>query len=208
MHSREPIAIVDIGSNSVRLVVYSGALRVPSPIFNEKVLAGLGAGLAQTGELSAKSQEKALAALRRYRLLIGHMGIKKTRVVATAAARDARNGPQFVRKIDAIGFDCEVLSAEEEARSPAKACCRRFRRRWHRRRPRRRSLELADGPGRVVRTAISLPLGVLRVDDDTDGERHVATPCARLSGTAGWRGRLRTPFYMVGGSWRAQPRST
>ena len=114
--SRQPIAIVDIGSNSVRLVVYSGAPRVPTPIFNEKVLAGLGAELAGTGELSARSQEKALAALRRYHLLIGHMGVKRTRVVATAAARDARNGAQFVKRIDAIGFDCEVLAAEEEAR--------------------------------------------------------------------------------------------
>jgi len=61
--SRQPTAIVDIGSNSVRLVVYSGAPRVPAPIFNEKVLAGLGAALADTGELSARSQEKALTAL-------------------------------------------------------------------------------------------------------------------------------------------------
>src|SRR5688500_15063716 len=114
MKSRKPFAIVDIGSNSVRLVVYSGAQRVPSPIFNEKVMAGLGAGLSETGKLAASSQERALEALRRYRLLTAHMGVGRTRVVATAAVRDARNGPQFVERIEQIGFDCEVLSSEAE----------------------------------------------------------------------------------------------
>ncbi len=99
----------------MRLVVYSGAPRIPFPIFNEKVLAGLGADLAKTGKLSAESQERALAALSRYRLLIDHMGVKQVRAVATAAARDASNGAKFVQAIKRIGFKCEVLSAEEEA---------------------------------------------------------------------------------------------
>ena len=80
------------------------------------MLAGLGAGLAETGALSDRSQERALAALRRYRLLIDHMGVKRVQVVATAAARDARNGAEFVAQIKRIGFDCEVLSPAEEAR--------------------------------------------------------------------------------------------
>ncbi len=208
MPSRKPIAIVDIGSNSVRLVVYSGAPRVPTPIFNEKVLAGLGAELADTGELSVKSQEKALAALRRYHLLIGHMGVRRARVVATAAARDARNGAQFVRKIDAIGFDCEVLTAEEEARLAGEGVLSAI--------PGADgivgdlgggSLELADVRGGVVRTAISLPLGVLRIDDDAAGERQardILRAGLNQSGiAAAGAGR---PFYMVGGSWRALAR--
>lgn len=208
MPSRKPIAIVDIGSNSVRLVVYSGAPRVPTPIFNEKVLAGLGAALADTGELSAKSQEKALAALRRYHLLIGHMGVRHARVVATAAARDARNAAQFVRKIDAIGFDCEVLTAEEEARLAGEGVLSAI--------PGADgivgdlgggSLELADVRGGMVRTAISLPLGVLRVDDDADGERQaldILRAGLKQSGLAdASAGR---PLYMVGGSWRALAR--
>jgi exopolyphosphatase/guanosine-5'-triphosphate,3'-diphosphate pyrophosphatase len=205
---RQPTAIIDIGSNSVRLVVYSGARRVPSPIFNEKVLAGLGAELADTGELSARSQDKALAALRRYQLLVGHMGLKRTRVVATAAARDARNGPQFVRAIDRIGFTCEVLSAEQEARLAGEGVLSAI--------PGADgivgdlgggSLELADVQGGKVRTAISLPLGVLRVDDDSDGERRALDILRRgleQSGLAeAGAGR---PFYMVGGSWRALAR--
>ena len=208
MQSRQPIAIVDIGSNSVRLVVYSGALRVPSPIFNEKVLAGLGANLAETGELSVKSQQRALAALRRYRLLVRHMGVKRTRVVATAAARDARNGAQFVRKINAIGFDCEVLVAEEEARLAGEGVLSAI--------PGADgivgdlgggSLELADIQGDKVRTAISLPLGVLRVSDDGDGEkraRDVLRAALEDSGLA--KESAGRPFYMVGGSWRALAR--
>ena len=206
--SRQPTAIVDIGSNSVRLVVYSGAPRVPAPIFNEKVLAGLGAALADTGELSARSQERALAALRRYHLLIGHMGIKRTRVVATAAVRDASNGPQFVRKIDAIGFDCQVLTAGEEARLAGEGVLSAI--------PGADgivgdlgggSLELADVGGGAVRTAISLPLGVLRVETDGDGERRalaILRSGLEESGLASaGAGR---PFYMVGGSWRALAR--
>ena len=208
MHSREPIAIVDIGSNSVRLVVYSGALRVPTPIFNEKVLAGLGACLAETGELSPRSQDKALAALRRYRLLIRHMGIKTCRVVATAAARDARNGPQFVSAIKAIGFDCEVLSPEQEARLAGEGVQSAI--------PGADgivgdlgggSLELADVNDDAVGTAISLKLGVLRVADDADGQRHVRdTLRSALKGSGLAKTSAGRPFYMVGGSWRALAR--
>ncbi|WP_309661180.1 Ppx/GppA family phosphatase [Sphingomonas sp.] len=206
MRPAKPIAIVDIGSNSVRLVVYSGAPRVPTPIFNEKVLAGLGAELAATGELSARSQEKALAALRRYHLLIGHMGVKRTRVVATAAVRDARNGAQFVRRINAIGFNCEVLPAGEEARLAGEGVLSAI--------PGADgivgdlgggSLELADVRKGQVTTAISLRLGVLRVS--ADGEKkalEILRSALHESGLAeAGAGR---PFYMVGGSWRALAR--
>ena len=117
MANAEPAAIIDIGSNSVRLVVYAGPPRVPTPIFNEKVLAGLGSGPDRSGPLPEEPRERALAALRRFKLLIDQMKVKRTRVVATAAIRDAEDGPQFVRDVRRIGFDCEVLSAEEEARA-------------------------------------------------------------------------------------------
>ena len=99
MPHRQPVAIIDIGSNSVRLVVYSGRQRAPSPIFNEKVMAGLGAGLRETGELDPASQRRALMALQRYHLLLKHMHVRNVQVVATAAVRDARNGPRFVREV-------------------------------------------------------------------------------------------------------------
>jgi exopolyphosphatase/guanosine-5'-triphosphate,3'-diphosphate pyrophosphatase len=201
---QEPIAIVDIGSNSVRLVVYSGTQRIPAPIFNEKVLAGLGAGLADTGALSARSQERALEALRRYRLLIDHMGIRRTHVVATAAARDASNGREFVRMIERIGFDCEVLGPEKEARLAGEGVMSAI--------PGADgivgdlgggSLELADVRGNAVKSGISLPLGVLRVGDG-GGERRVrdALRAALKDSGLAKKGAGR-PFYMVGGSWRA-----
>ena len=87
LHHGPPIAVIDIGSNSVRSVIYEGLTRAPTPIFNEKVLAGLGAGLDRSGRLPAEARHKALAALQRFRLLVDYMKVKDTRVVATAASR-------------------------------------------------------------------------------------------------------------------------
>jgi exopolyphosphatase/guanosine-5'-triphosphate,3'-diphosphate pyrophosphatase len=205
----EPLAIVDIGSNSVRLVVYAGAPRIPSVVFNEKVLAGLGAALAQTSELSAESQARALAALRRFRLLIRQMGVKRTRVVATAAAREARNGAAFLDAIRAIGFEPEVISGEMEGILAGEGVLSGI--------PLAEgvvgdlgggSLELAGVGGGKVGRSISLPLGVLRIGEpDRKAEERVrATLRKALRETGlGERGRGR-PFYMVGGSWRALAR--
>jgi len=91
-----PVAVIDIGSNSVRLVVYEGLTRSPTPIFNEKVLAGLGREVQSTGLLAADAVEKALDALRRFRTLCDIGDVKQVWCVATAACRDARNGPEFI----------------------------------------------------------------------------------------------------------------
>src|SRR5271154_6681345 len=92
----EPVAIVDIGSNSVRLVAYEALTRAPVATFNEKVLCGLGRGVATSGVLPEDGVEKALGALRRFRALCDIMGIEDVRALATAAVRDASNGPQFL----------------------------------------------------------------------------------------------------------------
>jgi exopolyphosphatase/guanosine-5'-triphosphate,3'-diphosphate pyrophosphatase len=110
----DPIAIIDIGSNSVRLVVYAGAARVPSVIFNEKVMAGLGRDMGPGRMLSEAAQDRALAALRRFRILTRQMRVGRTRVVATAAVRDAANGADFVSRVRETGFEPEVLTGEEE----------------------------------------------------------------------------------------------
>src|SRR5256714_6025180 len=91
-----PVGVIDIGSNSVRLVVYEGLTRSPTSIFNEKVLAGLGREVQSTGLLAADAVEKALAALRRFRLLCDRMQVSDLWVLATAACRDAKNGKAFV----------------------------------------------------------------------------------------------------------------
>src|SRR5512132_1800362 len=86
-----PVGVIDIGSNSVRLVVYEGLTRSPTPIFNEKVLAGLGREVQSTGLLAPDAVEKALAALQRFRALCDRIDVPHPWVIATAACRDARN---------------------------------------------------------------------------------------------------------------------
>lgn len=206
---RDPVAIIDIGSNSVRLVVYAGAPRVPSVIFNEKVMAGLGLGFMETGALSPAAQERALAALRRFRILIGQMGVSRTRVVATAAVRDASNGAQFLKAVRAVGFAPEVLSGEAEAEMAGQGVLSGI--------PGADgivgdlgggSLELVDIAAGRIGASISLPLGVLRVGSLTsksEGAVRQTLKDALKSSVLGKKGKGR-PLYLVGGSWRALAR--
>lgn len=205
----EPLAIVDIGSNSIRLVVYSGAPRAPSTIFNEKVLAGLGQGLGETGLLGEGPRERALAALRRFRLLVGQMEVRDVRVLATAAVRDASNGDAFLDEVRALGFEPRVISGEEEGLLAGEGVLAGF--------PGAEglvgdlgggSLELAEVGAGTVHSSISLPFGVLRIGNPDSAEekklRRRLASALKESGL-GARGRGR-PFYMVGGSWRALAR--
>src|SRR5438309_12013943 len=87
-----PVAVIDIGSNSVRLVTYEGLTRSPTPIFNEKVLAGLGREVLTTGLLAADAIEKALVSLRGFRALCARMEVAELWVIATAGCRGAVYG--------------------------------------------------------------------------------------------------------------------
>ena len=205
MYASEPFAIVDIGSNSVRLVVYSGATRAPSIIFNEKVSAGLGRGLILSGALSEESQARALQGLRRFRLLISQMGAARIRVVATAAVREASNGPAFIEQVRAIGFEPEIISGEEEGRLAGLGVLSAI--------PDADgvagdlgggSLELVELSGGEAVRRVSLPLGVLRLDslasNGTAAFRRAIESAVSEAGFAGAAGGR--PFYLVGGSWR------
>jgi exopolyphosphatase / guanosine-5'-triphosphate,3'-diphosphate pyrophosphatase len=203
-----PVAIIDIGSNSVRLVVYAGPARIPSPIFNEKVMAGLGRNVAATGRLGEEPQERALAALRRFRILTRQMGIRRTRVVATAAVREAQNGADFLERVREIGFDPELLSGEDEGVMAGQGVLSGI--------PDADgivgdlgggSLELVDIAGGEVVDSMSLPFGVLRVGALAKSEGGLARKLdLALDGRAiKKRGRKR-PFYLVGGSWRSLAR--
>ena len=97
-----PVSVVDIGSNSVRLVVYEGLSRSPTILFNEKVLCGLGKGLALTGKMDEQSVLRALAALHRFRALSDQARARTMYVLATAAAREASNGPNFIHQAETI----------------------------------------------------------------------------------------------------------
>jgi len=111
-----PVAVIDIGSNSVRLVVYEGLTRSPTELFNEKALCGLGREVQSTGLLAADAVEHALATLKRYRALCERMGVKKTLAVATAACRDAKNGRAFIRFAErTLRTEIDVLSGSREA---------------------------------------------------------------------------------------------
>ena len=114
------VGVVDVGSNSVRLVVFDGAARSPAFFYNEKIMASLGDGLAETGHLSVDGKARALSAIRRFKLLADSMGISPLTTVATAAIREAEDGPAFCTQIEAeTGLRIWVIDGEEEARLSA-----------------------------------------------------------------------------------------
>lgn len=116
----EPFAIIDIGSNTVRLVIYEGAKRNPVPIFNEKVMAALGSCLGETGRLDPEGKVRALDALVRFAALIRQLKVSAFEVVATAAIRDASDGDEFRQLIETTtGFKVRLLSGVEEAKFAA-----------------------------------------------------------------------------------------
>ena len=108
--SRVPVAIVDIGSNSVRLVIYENQLRNAATLQNEKAICGIGRDMVSTGRLHAEGCAEALEALARFRLIADGLGVEAREAVATAAARDAVNGAEFVAKAErAWGSRIRVL---------------------------------------------------------------------------------------------------
>jgi exopolyphosphatase / guanosine-5'-triphosphate,3'-diphosphate pyrophosphatase len=204
-----PVAVVDIGSNSVRLVVYEGLTRSPTPIFNERTLAGLGREVQTTGLLAADAVDTALRALRRYRALCDRMQVGRIWAIATAACRDARNGRAFVAEAERIcKAPVELLSGRRESRLTALGVVSGF----HHADGivgdlGGGSLELVDVRGSRVQTGVTLPLGVLALQDVSrqsikKAEKIVAEALAKvpLGRVAG-----RT-FYAVGGTWRALAR--
>ncbi|MDO9370261.1 MAG: Ppx/GppA family phosphatase [Sphingopyxis sp.] len=203
-------AVIDIGSNSVRIVVYEGPARAPAVIFNEKVAAGLGRGLAIDGRIAPEDAERGLVALRRYALLAKHMDVKDVQCVATAAVRDAANGPEFIAAAAEAGLKIRLLSGEEEAEAAGHGVLAAI--------PDAHgiavdlgggSLELAEVSGGEVGRRASFPLGVLRLPAlRADGEQAFERAIRKMLRTAGWPGEGLTglPLYLVGGSWRALSR--
>jgi exopolyphosphatase/guanosine-5'-triphosphate,3'-diphosphate pyrophosphatase len=205
-----PIAVIDIGSNSVRLVIYEGLTRSPTPIFNEKVLAGLGREVQSTGLLATDAVEKALGALRRFRALCDKAGVNRLWCVATAACRDADNGPQFIAAAERI---CRkriaVLSGPREAKLSALGVVSGIYR------PDGivgdlggGSLELVDVRGHQARHGITLPLGSLALQDLSERSVKKAEKIVRkaLMGAPMLRKGEDRRFYAVGGTWRALAR--
>src|SRR5262245_26268682 len=205
-----PVAVIDIGSNSVRLVVYEGLTRSPTPIFNEKVLAGLGREVLTTGLLAPDAVDKALAALRRFRALCDRMQVAQLWAIATAACRDAKNGKAFVAEAEGIcGTKIDVLSGKREAELSALGVVSGFYK------PDGivgdlggGSLELTEVVGQRIKGGLTLPLGGLALQDVSSksvkkAEKIVRTTLDEAGLLEDGKGRT---FYAIGGTWRALAR--
>lgn len=205
-----PVAVIDIGSNSVRLVVYEHLSRSPTPIFNEKASCGLGREVATTKRLNPDAVEKALAALRRYRALCDRMGVGQLYVLATAAARDATNGPEFIAACTAIcRTEVELLSGKREAQLSALGILSGV----HHANGvvgdlGGGSLELADVHGHRIGSGVTFPLGGLALQDTSGrsikkADKIVRDTLAKEPHLEHMKGRT---FYAVGGTWRSLAR--
>lgn len=205
------VAIVDIGSNSIRLVVYDGVARTPSAIFNEKAVCALGQGLGASGLLNPQGFAQAVDNLGRFVRLAQAMRVSKLDILATAAVRDAADGALFVRAVkERTGADVRVLSGAEEAQLAAMGVlCGTPEADGMVADLGGGSLELiALDHGQLTGHHITMPLGVLRLGEASGGERSRAAPI--IDGYLGgidWlsHGHGR-PLYVVGGAWRALAR--
>jgi exopolyphosphatase/guanosine-5'-triphosphate,3'-diphosphate pyrophosphatase len=205
-----PVAVIDIGSNSVRLVVYEGLARSPTPIFNEKLLAGLGRQVQTTGLLAPDAVRAALHALGRFRALCDTLQVRHVFGIATAACRDARNGAAFIAEAERIcRIRIDILSGRREAELAALGVVSGVHE------PDGLtgdlgggSLELIALRGSKTRRGLTLPLGGLALKDSSGASRKRAERIVdrALSGVPLLKaGRGRT-FYAVGGAWRALAR--
>ena len=199
------VGVVDVGSNSVRMVVFDGAARSPAYFYNEKIMCGLGKGLAETGRLNPEGRIRALAALKRFALLAEGMNIAPLTVVATAATREAADGPDFQAEVlRETGLRLWVINGDEEARLSAQGVLLGW--------PEAQgivcdiggnSMELARIGGGKVGKRVSTPLGPFRLQQVKGGEKKREKLIARILTTA--QSDIKSSgerIYLVGGSWR------
>lgn len=187
-------------------MVFDGPPRAPSVLFNEKVMAGLGRGVVSTGKLDAKAMKVTMRSLARFRYLAAQMGVETPIAVATAAVRQASNGPEFLDAVSALGLPVRLLSGDEEAEVAGFGVISGFEdaagivgdlggg-----------SLELARVEGGRVLERESFQLGVLRLGAIREqGVTALGKQVRKLLNPGGWaalgEGR---PLYLVGGSWRS-----
>lgn len=202
-------AIVDIGSNSIRLVVFGGAPRAPATLFNEKVMAGLGRGLQPGGSLDPAARDLALRGLARFAALVRLMAPEGLRVVATAAVRAAADGARFLDDVRALGLPAEILSGDDEAIAAGYGVISAS--------PGARGLvaDMGGGSLELVRVAdgevhdrISLPFGLIPVGAIRAGGRGQLRKALRKAlKPIGWLDEVHGEhLYLVGGGWRALAR--
>ncbi len=202
-----PFAVIDLGSNTVRVVVFERLARVPVPLVNERVFCELGRGVGASGRLDEAQVAPLMDCLARFVRLAASFGVPQVTVLATSAVRDAANGPELVARIRArFPAEIVVLSGEEEARLAAEGVISGM--------PEADglvgdlgggSLEITEVSGKRTGRSASLPLGPLRLAEASRGDmaqagREIAERLKRLDWLDAGRDR---DFYAVGGSWRA-----
>lgn len=200
------VGVVDVGSNSVRLVVFDGAARSPAYFYNEKIMCALGQGVSDTGLLNPKGRVRAVAAIKRFQLLAEGMDIPPLTAVATAAVRDATDGGDFCDEVlRETGLNIYVIDGEEEARLSAQGVLLGW--------PTANglvcdiggsSMELAEvAEGRVGRRLTS-PLGPLKLANIKGGKKglkkHISAVLDDLHAQIPIE---KERLFLVGGSWRA-----
>ncbi|UWR21514.1 Ppx/GppA family phosphatase [Sulfitobacter sp. S190] len=200
------VGVVDVGSNSVRMVVFDGAARSPAYFYNEKIMCALGAGMAETGHLSPEGRVRALSAMRRFNKLAEGMGLSELTVVATAAVRDATDGREFCEEVRReTGLRIWVIDGEEEARLSAQGVLLGW--------PGAyglvcdiggSSMELAEISGGRVGRRVTSNLGPLKMRDLKGGAKARNAQIKKtMHGLADKMGAQRDRLFLVGGSWRA-----
>ena len=209
--SARRVGVLDIGSNSVRLVVFTGDRRAPFPIFNERALCGLGADLRETGRLSETGRASAIDNIARFVEIAREMRLERLEALATAAVREAANGPAFAADLERrFGLPVRVLTGDEEARLSALGVASAF--------PGADgvvgdlgggSLELVDLAGGTPARFATLPLGPLRLGEPAGrGRKPLRRRVDAHLESLDWLDRLAgRPLYAVGGSWRGLARA-
>jgi exopolyphosphatase / guanosine-5'-triphosphate,3'-diphosphate pyrophosphatase len=201
------IGIIDIGSNSIRLVIYDQQKRSPVAIYNEKSMCELGKGLALSGALNPDGIEMAKLALKRFLALGRNMEIASLYVMATAAVRDAKDGEAFAHYLESTyDINVDIITGKKEAKLGAYGVCASMYK------PQGITGDLGGGSLELVKVSdgqtvdhTSLPLGSLRMIDESKGDRDklrklVEKRFAELQ----WLDTKKTPtFYAIGGSFRA-----
>lgn len=195
------IGVIDIGSNSIRLVIFEDGVRSPDYFFNEKTICELGRDLGQTGRLNPEGKERALATLRRFTSLAHRMGVETVLAVATAALRDAEDGPEFKDEIEELtGLNISIASGPDEARLTAMGVLFGW--------PRAAgvvadlggsSLELAEVLNGQIGDVTSSPAGHLRINSEAEREQALD----KLSQAAKPFAKNTDRLILVGGAWRA-----
>jgi len=204
-------AVVDLGSNSVRLVVFDGLGRNPRPIINERATPRLARGIEASGRLDDGAMEQTRTVLHRYRCIVEAMHAEPFEVLGTSAVREAANGAEFIAALERRmpGVAIRILSGEEEAELSAEGVLCGI--------PTADGVlaDVGGGSLELVRldrgragAAATLPLGVIRLAERARGDTVraraiVEAELAAVPWLADGGGR---DLYLVGGTFRALAR--